>query len=68
VVRSFAIDQSEELISHEVPTAGTFPELAGQKGREMELLATDGVHLPPNDPPDPGSHALAERQHRVMTG
>jgi hypothetical protein len=38
------------------------------KGRKEELLATDSIHLLPDDPHDLRPYPLAEGKHRVVAG
>jgi hypothetical protein len=62
------VDQPEQVVPHEVVAARLPPDLGGMEGGQDHLLATDGVHLLPDDPGDLETDTLAEREHGVGAG
>jgi len=64
-VGPFAVLEAQELLAVLVPAPRLLPQLAGDDGRQKDLLATGAVHLLADDARHLVDHAPAERQEGI---
>ncbi len=64
----FAVVQSEQLITHDLPAPALLPHLGRVQDGEEELLAADGVHLFADDLRDLTGDPQAQGQQGVGAG